>query len=273
MSHLTIETIARLVDEPAAPDEAAHLEACAQCRQELEDMRADVARLAALPPLDPPAGEWDAIESRLYAEGLVRRSSAFFPGWRTALLRMAAALVFFLLGTAAGAAWLGRGNENPVLATTGETVRGVTTPAPLVDRPSVDSRSVAVQAGEEVRTPARPASQPRAELPPGLRANPQLAAFLRGEAPASYDEAVQFYREAEGLYLGALTRMAELGGGSDYGDPYARLAALEAITSITRAALGQAPADPVLNGYHVTALAQRDATLRQIAARTAGSWF
>jgi hypothetical protein len=67
--------------------------------------------------------------------------------------------------------------------------------------------------------------------------------------------------------------MAELGGGSDYGDPYARLAALEAITSITRAALGQAPADPVLNGYHVTATAQRDATLRQIAAQTTDSWF
>jgi hypothetical protein len=115
---------------------------------------------------------------------------------------------------------------------------------------------------------------PVQQSPPSwLRSNPRLAAVLDGREPGDYDEAVAYYRETEALYLNALTRMAELGGGSDLGDPYARLAALEAITSITRAALGQAPADPVLNGYHVTALAQRDATLRQIAARTTGSWF
>ena len=31
----------------------------------------------------------------------------------------------------------------------------------------------------------------------------------------------------------------------------------------TRAALGQSPADPVINGYHLTALAQRNATIKQ----------
>lgn len=270
MSHLTLEAIARLVDEPAAGNEAAHLEACAGCRQELEDMRADAAVLAALPPIDPPAGEWDAIASRLAAEGLVRRRHVF-PGWRTGLLRMAAAIAVFLMGTAAGAAWLGGGGAAPAATVAandggGEPASGVAAaePAERVAAPRpADSGPQLVASG----------TAPRIELPAGLRTNPQLAAFLAGEPPRDYDEAVSFYREAEGLYLGALTRMAELGGGSDYGDPYARLAALEAITSITRAALGQAPADPVLNGYHVTALAQRDATLRQIAARSTDSWF
>jgi hypothetical protein len=43
-----------------------------------------------------------------------------------------------------------------------------------------------------------------------------------------------------------------------------RLAALEGIVLTTRAALDDAPADPVINGYHLTALEQRDAILRQI---------
>jgi hypothetical protein len=40
----------------------------------------------------------------------------------------------------------------------------------------------------------------------------------------------------------------------------------------TRAALGQAPTDPVINGYHLTALAQRDAMLKQIKTTPATSW-
>jgi hypothetical protein len=272
MPHLTLEAIARLVDEQAAASEAAHLETCAHCRQELEDMRADAAVLAALPPIDPPAGEWAVIESRLAAEGLVRHRLAF-PDWRTGLLRMAAAIAVFLMGTAAGAAWLGGGDAGTPAAVTANDDRAVAprmAPGESLERQATPR--TADSGAQLVASEPSPAA-PRIELPAGLRSNPQLAAFLAGEPPRDYAEAVSFYREAEGLYLGALTRMAELGGGNDYGDPYARLAALEAITSITRAALGQAPADPVLNGYHVTALAQRDATLRQIAARSTDSWF
>ena len=43
-----------------------------------------------------------------------------------------------------------------------------------------------------------------------------------------------------------------------------RLAALEGIVLTTRAALNEAPADPVINGYHLTALEQRDALLREL---------
>ena len=46
-----------------------------------------------------------------------------------------------------------------------------------------------------------------------------------------------------------------------------RLAALEGIVLMTGAALSEAPADPVINGYHLTALEQRDALLRQIDRR------
>jgi hypothetical protein len=41
----------------------------------------------------------------------------------------------------------------------------------------------------------------------------------------------------------------------------------------TQAALNETPTDPVINGYHLTALAQRDATLRQVAAASSERWY
>jgi hypothetical protein len=73
------------------------------------------------------------------------------------------------------------------------------------------------------------------------------------------------------MYLAALTRYAtRLERGA--GDPIARLAALQSIVMTTQAALNQSPTDPVINGYHLTALAQRDATLKQVAATSSDRW-
>jgi hypothetical protein len=112
---------------------------------------------------------------------------------------------------------------------------------------------------------------------PSLRSleasSPLLAALISGREPRTPEEAALMFRQTEALYLDALTRMAELAHDKEPGDPFARLAALEGIMTITREALGQAPADPVLNGYHLTAIAQRDATLKQLAATTSSSWF
>jgi hypothetical protein len=55
-------------------------------------------------------------------------------------------------------------------------------------------------------------------------------------------------------------------------NPAARLAALEGIMLSTRAALEAAPADPMLNGYYLNAVGERDAVLRQIA-QTQDPWF
>jgi hypothetical protein len=57
-----------------------------------------------------------------------------------------------------------------------------------------------------------------------------------------------------------------------------RLAALEGIVLTTRSALREAPADPVINSYHLTALGQRDELLRQIEesgteTETGDEWF
>jgi len=92
-------------------------------------------------------------------------------------------------------------------------------------------------------------------------------------APASLEEAAALLRQTEEPYFNALTRYAELATGSPVGDPVARLAALQAIVNTTAAALSQAPTDPVVNGYHLTALAQRDAALKQVAAATGERWY
>lgn len=103
----------------------------------------------------------------------------------------------------------------------------------------------------------------------GTFASPSIIAAT---APGTPEETVLLYRQAEALYLDMVSRVAQLDA-QEQVDPIARLAALESIVGITRSALDQAPADPVLNSYHLTALAQKEATLRQIAASKPGRWF
>lgn len=245
MSHLSLETIARLVDDAPDAEEKAHIEACPSCRRDIEDMRADLARLQALPAIEPPAGDWEHIELRLAAEGLLRRPRTGL-SLRSGMLRAAAAIAIFLMGGVAGAAWTGA------------------RPAGLAD---TVGRSAARLPGGDVR-PAPAWAGNRGESD-----NVLAAAVMSGRLPDTRDETTALLGEAEALYLNVLERAATMNAGVEGGDPVARLAALQGITAITRAALDRAPADPVLNGYHITALAQREATLRQIAAMTGGSWF
>lgn len=97
---------------------------------------------------------------------------------------------------------------------------------------------------------------------------PQTLATAARTPPANVTEAAQRLQEAETAYSAALAAYTELGGDTPAADPVSRLAALEGIVLTTRAALNEAPGDPVINGYHLTALEQRDAILRQIDART-----
>ena len=80
-------------------------------------------------------------------------------------------------------------------------------------------------------------------------------------------------RTSEAAYLAALTRYAEAIGATDTHDPLSQLAALEGIVLTTRAALEDAPADPIINGYHLAALGQREALLKRIAAAPGAEWF
>jgi hypothetical protein len=89
-------------------------------------------------------------------------------------------------------------------------------------------------------------------------------AATAADPPATVTEAAERLQTAEAAYTAALAAYAQTAGSPPAADPVSRLAALEGIVLTTRAALDDAPADPVINGYHLTALEQRDAILRQI---------
>jgi hypothetical protein len=98
---------------------------------------------------------------------------------------------------------------------------------------------------------------------PRLASQTSLAATPASSGEASADAAASL-AAAEAEYLQALANFARLNYSGDGLDPLSRLAALEGIVLTTRAALREAPADPVINNYHLTALGQRDELLRQI---------
>jgi hypothetical protein len=84
----------------------------------------------------------------------------------------------------------------------------------------------------------------------------------------SLDEARLAQVRSEAIYQQAAAFLADHDT-SDAGDgsPVAyrsRLAALDQVISTTREAMRQAPHDPVINGYYLTTLGQREATLRQL---------
>jgi hypothetical protein len=242
MSHLSLETIARIVDEGASADEQAHLAACRICTAELEGMREDVQSLHMMPDISPAPEAWGALERRLTDEGLIRARPRFTLSSFTPLMQMAAAVVLFIGGSVAGRMT-----------------------APVVTQ--------YVAAGEQRNntqaTPGTSQQTPVQSPAVSLTSN----ALSGNTQPRSAEEAAQMLRDMEELYLNALTRYAEFTSVPQTNDPVARLAALQSIVNTTQAALNAAPADPVINGYHLTALAQRDATLRQVAAATGDRWY
>jgi len=229
MSHLSLEVLARLVDEEPDPAEARHLRSCALCREELAALREQVLALGSLPDIEPAPDAWPALEARLIREGLLRADRRSWILRSTSLVRFAAMLVIFLAGGLTGAALRG-----PV--------------APAEEAPGylaeVAPGDVALAASED----------------PWLRTT-------------DADELARVLRARETAYMAALARYAEVSGAAATPDPIARLATLESILAATRAALNEAPADPVINGYHLTALAQRDAIYRQLAIHSEEPWF
>jgi hypothetical protein len=86
--------------------------------------------------------------------------------------------------------------------------------------------------------------------------------------PASLGDAMAEARRAAAEYDAALRNLQRLaeGQGATDASPLARqrLANLEALVEASRAALAADPADPVLNSYLFTAMAERDAMVRQL---------
>lgn len=222
MSHLTLEALARLLDEPAAEGERAHLAGCAACREELDALREQTDALAALPKMVPAPDAWPELRERLREDWLVGDPRPVHFWRRGGALRAAAGVTLFLAGGGLGYAVRGQAPADPLVA----------------GSPSAD----AVAAVDDAAGP-------------GDRDAP-------GPAETGLD--LEQVEEAQEAFFSALDSYMAANS-SEPSDPAARLAALDNIVLTTAEALNEAPADPVINSFYLTAMAQRNAMFRQMA--------
>ena len=229
MEHLSLEALARLVDETPFRSERRHLARCPDCSRELERLREQTEALGSLPDLRPAPGDWPALEERLEREGLLRGSNPADAvirlidrrrGW----MQAAAALVLFLAGGLSGA----------VLAPAEWGLR---------------TGGGQVASGEMTAGGVSPAG-------------------LTAEEAASPEEAAEVLRLAEQQYRDAMLRYRALTRGPETGTPMdpRRLAVLDAMLAMGQAAVQEAPDDPFLNGFLVSAAAEREAALNALFA-------
>jgi hypothetical protein len=285
MQHLDLEAIARLVDEAPQPHEAEHLRGCLVCRRELAELREQTEALADLGGMEPPAGAWAALEARLTEEKLIRTPAPATRG-RVLLLhrppmRIAAALALFLLGGAAATLWRGNGADGRVAVDTTPAaeasdvvqqpgrIQGLVDPELVHDR-TPDAAPAVIEGSNGARLAMNGAasaeSRPVAAVPP-RRTAPRRA--TRAEADQAARELVQ----AQAEYVGALQRVAAIADPASGNAPETRLAALDQLVQLTAQALERVPGDPVINGYHLAAVAERDALRREMARDATTEWF
>jgi hypothetical protein len=278
MQHLDLEQLARLVDEPTEPAEAEHLRGCLVCRRELAEMRAQTEALASLDDPEVPPQLWAALEARLLEEKLIRTPAKVRPfGFSRVHLRIAASLALFLAGGAAGAMlWRTPQAVRPVAtldAASAEAPRTSSRPMPLMGEPEVtfvtDAPAAATD-GSGARlamnggTPDR-TSTAHVVAPP--RAAPRRA------TAAEADRAARELMQAQAAYMGALQRLAAIADPASGNTPETRLAALDRLVQLTAEALDRVPGDPVINGYHLAAVAERDAVRREMDRDASTEWF
>jgi hypothetical protein len=95
VTHLSMEALLSLRAPGAEPGDAAsrdHVQACAECRAELDRLHQRVARLKALPPLRPGRDRWPGVAARIEAERRTRRGRLAGLGGLAAAASIALAL-------------------------------------------------------------------------------------------------------------------------------------------------------------------------------------
>ena len=227
MLHLPTERLAALGDDLPTVDESAHLAVCGACARERSAYQVLVAMARAeREPFGLPLTRWDAIATELAKEA--PREEIGVPAGRSNswMLRIAAGLLLVAGGAMAGRVSAGVGPlpDNQSAVATVPAAHGATQSVARLDPDSVFFASA-----DEAR-----AAQQRSEV--------------------VYQQAAAFLARVDTTGAGGVSPIAYR----------SRLAALDRVLSTTRDALREAPHDPVINGYYLTTLGQREATLRQL---------
>lgn len=180
----------------------------------------------------PPLTDWDSIAAKLRAEGLIRepRSRELFAA--RSWMQAAAAVLLVAGGMAIGRYTTRSGASSPTEATVASGQSGT------VAAPSATENGTASNASSstaEFRSPE--------------------------EAWATLNRAGEEYQRASS-YLSA--NNTELPMPTNPDTYRTRLAALDNVMTEMRAALHEAPHDPVINQYYLATVGAREATLRQL---------
>jgi hypothetical protein len=243
MQHLPTERLAALGDTEPTAVESAHLADCGACARERDAYRTLLAMAhAEREPLGLPLTRWDSIAEALSAErlvapplrgvaGAIAATSTRRRSWSMLPMRVAAGLLLVAGGVIAGRTSAGA-SALPIPG----AVAGTTSAA------SRDGGLTSLTGAREQNDTAMFGSVDAAR-----------DAQLRSEA---------IYQQAAAY----LARYDSTGGGdrSPVGIR-AQLAALDQMLPPLQEAMRQAPHDPVINGYYLTAIGQREATIRQLS--------
>lgn len=227
MERLTLEQLARLVDEQPTPEEREALDRDPEARRQLEALQAQTAALKDLPAVLPPPPGWDQLRARLVAAGLIRSHSRRFAVSRK-WAQAAAAVVLFAGGTGVGAA-LGPGLSN------------------RFGGPSGGPGS------------ASPETAAAGALPATTAATTAPSFATVEEARTAVESAEEQWSEAFDAYQRLLRSQGLLPAAPD---PASRAQFMELIRSASQTALQESPGDPFLNTVYVSATREQENLLR-----------
>jgi hypothetical protein len=276
MQHLESERLAALDHDAPTLDELAHLAGCAGCRAERDAFVAlTVLARESAHAEGPRLTSWESLSSALRTEGLLTSTVDITPLSTPLVVRALDGSVARVDASPVVEA-LHAGAAAPSAPTSRRTTvrRAATVPAW-----TRIAAAVALMAGGAVagRLSAGASALPAAGSLVGASdsamalVNASVGAALQNtslggnESFASVQEATVALGEAQRVYERASLWLASNDTTTRSSDVYrARLAALDQMMAASRAALREAPQDPVLNHYFLATYTAREATLQQL---------
>ena len=280
MQHLETERLAALDHDAPTPGELAHLAGCAVCRAERdgfaaitamarESAHADEARLTS----------WDTLSLALRKEGLLTSTVDITPMATPVVVRTfdgsATRGEGSRVGERAASAMAGGGapatGRDDHLGTfahrSGRAMPGWLRAAAAVVLVTGGAIAGRLSAGATAFPPvAQSASDSSlARINASVGAALQNTSLGGSQSFASVQDATVALGEAQRVYESASLWLASNDTTTRSSDVYrARLAALDQMMAASRAALRDAPQDPVLNHYFLATYTAREATLQQL---------
>ena len=247
MERLTLEELARLVDEEPTPEEQAILNRDGDARRRLEALRDQTAALKNLPAVLPPPDGWEQLRDRLVAAGLIRGRQRRFSSFSRKWVQAAAAMALFAGGTGLGATF------GPRLGDGGTDGAGA-----AASRPGAAASRPAGTAAGRAGAAANRADASAASLDIG-RAASDLSFATVEEARSAVESAEGEWVAAYDAYQRLLRDRGLLPAAPD---PASRAQFMELIRTASQTALHESPGDPFLNTVYVSATREQENLLR-----------